>query len=164
MVGTTGGSRLIRTERFIFPWSVPILMVLNKVPLLPARLTLIFNEWLDPGGIVQGTGGSSAVVQPHEGRTERIVTGIGALLVNTTRLVLPPPLSPRPFFLPQNPAPLPGVTLVIQPVSIFFAILVKLKMNRAKSWPLVASTVLRIPSHARTPSGNGWPARDTSGT
>lgn len=65
---------LMRSDNVFVPLSVATLTDLYKVPLLPARLTLILIRAEEPVGIVHGTGGSSAVVQPHDGCTERIVT------------------------------------------------------------------------------------------
>ena len=49
------------------------------MPLLPARFTVASIWPLVPGAIVQGKGGNFAVVQPQEGRTLKIVTGIGVM-------------------------------------------------------------------------------------
>src|ERR1700733_482693 len=129
MFTPAAGRMLTRTMRFILPRSVLTATLLNSVPDLAARLMLTLMTPFEPPGMVHGTGGSSAVVQPQDGRTERIVTGTGVKLVTATVLV--------------------------RRTSIFVATLVKVKMNRAKACPLVASTVLDNASHTMTPSGNG---------
>src|ERR1035437_10259946 len=58
--------------------------------------------------------------------------------------------------------PQPGFTSRI--VTLPAVTLVKLKVNRAKSYPLVASVAFIKSSHPRTPSGNGSPACEKSGT
>src|ERR1019366_127463 len=123
-VGGGGGRTLMIKFSLLLPLSVETSTYLGSTPamlVLPARFTLSLISPVPPDGIVQGICGTSAVVQPQEGCTLKIVT-------------------------------LPAVTLV------------KLKVNRAKSCPLVASVAFIKSSHARTPSGNGSPACEKSGT
>src|SRR5882672_458343 len=137
---TTGGRILTRSMRSFLPLSVVTATVLIIVPDLPARLMLSLISPLVPGGIVQGVGGSSAVVQPQDGCTFKIVTLHGVKLVTAVISVAV------------------AVTLVIRVMSATVAMLVKLKVNFAKSWSAAASTIFIVASHAMTPSGNGSPA------
>src|SRR5215469_7984688 len=156
----------MRSMRSVLPLSVVTLTVLNRVPLLPARFTFTRIVLFVPGGSIHGTGGSSAVVQPQEGCTLRIVTGIGVELVTLVKLVLVVMplvmvLYLRPVRTCQNPLFVVVVKLVIyetlvsSPTFISDATLVKAKTNRAKSIPLVTSAVFCIPSQAMTPAGSG---------
>src|ERR1035441_6685070 len=103
-LGGGGGRTLMRSMRVLLPRSDETLTDLNNMPLLPARFTLNLIWPLSPAGIVHGTGGSSAVVQPQDGCTLRIVTGTGRELVVATALVVVEMLVTRLIRLPRSRA------------------------------------------------------------
>src|ERR1039458_7992578 len=142
MGGGGGGAMLIFSMRSFLPLSVLTLTDLNTTPLLPARFTATLMTPFEPPGMVHGTGGSSAVVQPQEGCTDRMVTGASVLeLVTATTLVVLTALATWLNLLPEIRAQKPAlvtvvklvaqVTLVASPMSIFCATLVNVKTNRA---------------------------------
>src|SRR5271170_6116762 len=68
------GRILILSISFLFPLSVVTTADLKRVPNLFARSTLTLMTPVEPRGIVQGTGGSWAVVQLHDPFALKIVT------------------------------------------------------------------------------------------
>ena len=81
MLGITNGWMVILSSSVLEPLSVLKARVLNNVPLLPARFTVASIWPLVPGASVHGNGGNFAVVQPQDGRTLKMTTGLVERLV-----------------------------------------------------------------------------------
>src|SRR5258706_16399259 len=72
---------LDRTYNTFVPWSVTTVRVLTTVPCLPAIFMVAPISPPAPGAIVQGVGGTFAMVQPQEVCTLVMMTLVAAMLV-----------------------------------------------------------------------------------
>ena len=81
---------------------------LKTVPNLPAKFTLSLNSPVAPAGMVQGTGGIWAVVQPHEGWILRTVTCFPEMLVKEKeKWAKSAPLRTSVLFINESQARMP---------------------------------------------------------
>src|SRR5665213_317615 len=81
----TAGGIFTFSVRMCVPADVVKVSVLEISPILPARLTFASTSPVPPGGMCHGTGGSLAVVHPHDGLTFSMTSSVVPTLVSENK-------------------------------------------------------------------------------